>query len=194
MAGLFTALANWSELFGGYQVFASGNWIWLLVSWVLLKFVHEFAHGIVCKYFGGQVRETGLIFILFAPLAFVDVTSSWRFANRWKRIAVASAGIFVELLIASACVFALLYTQSAVVKDILTNTILMAGLTTLLFNANPLMRFDGYFVLADLLKIPNLYENGSRAFRQEMGWLFICLLYTSPSPRDRQKSRMPSSA
>ena len=173
LAGLFTALANWSELFGGYQVFASGNWIWLLVSWVLLKFVHEFAHGIVCKYFGGQVRETGLIFILFAPLAFVDVTSSWRFANRWKRIAVASAGIFVELLIASACVFALLYTQSAVVKDILTNTILMAGLTTLLFNANPLMRFDGYFVLADLLKIPNLYENGSRAFRQEMGWLFL---------------------
>lgn len=173
LAGLFTALVNWKGLFGGYHVFASGNWVWLLVSWIALKLVHEFAHGIVCKYFGGQVRETGLIFILFAPLAYVDVTSSWRFANRWKRIAVASAGIIVELTIASACVFALLYTQSEVVRDILTNTILMAGLTTLLFNANPLMRFDGYFVLADLLKIPNLYENGSAAFRQDMGWLFL---------------------
>lgn len=173
LAGLFTALVNWRELFGDYQVFASGNWVWLLVSWVVLKLIHEFAHGIVCKHFGGQVRETGLIFILFAPLAYVDVTSSWRFANRWKRIAVAGAGIFVELMIASACVFALLYTQSELVKDILTNTILMAGLTTLLFNANPLMRFDGYFVLADLLKIPNLYENGSRAFGQDMAWLFL---------------------
>ena len=173
LLGLLTALTNWNELFGGFHILASSNWIWLLASWVFLKIIHEFAHGIVCRYFGGRVPETGIIFILFAPMAYVNVTSSWRFSNRWKRIAVACAGMYVELLIASICVFGLLNTESIVLRDILINTIVMSGITTLLFNANPLMRFDGYFVLSDLLNIPNLFENGSNAFRKDMSWIFL---------------------
>ena len=172
-AGFLAALTNWEPLFGGFNLFASGNWIWLLASWLLLKMIHEFAHGIACRHFGGQVSEAGMIFILLAPLAYVNVTSSWRFQNKWKRIAVAAAGMYVELLIAAACVFAMLHTESAVMRDILVNTIVMSGITTLLFNANPLMRFDGYFILSDLLQIPNLYENGSKAFRQNASWIFL---------------------
>ena len=71
LTGLFTALANWDQLFNGYQILNSKNWIWLVAAWIGLKFVHEFAHGIVCRHFGGEVRETGLIFILLAPLAYV---------------------------------------------------------------------------------------------------------------------------
>ena len=172
-AGFVTALTHWNEIFGGFQIWESNNWIWLIVCWVFLKVIHEFAHGITCRYFGGEVRETGIIFILLAPMAYVNVTSSWRFSNRWKRIAVASAGMYLELFVAACCVFTILSTDSPIVQDVLRNAILMSGLTTLLFNANPLMKFDGYFILSDLLKIPNLFENGSNAFRRDMGWLFL---------------------
>ena len=145
----------------------------MIVCWIVLKVLHEFAHGIVCRRFGGEVQETGIIFILFAPMAYVNVTSSWRFANRWKRIAVAFAGMYVEFIVAAGCVFGLLNTDSPILQDILRNAIIMSGLTTLLFNANPLMKFDGYFILSDLMKIPNLFENGSKAFRHNISWIFL---------------------
>ena len=173
LAGLVTALTNWDEIFGGFQIWESSNWIWMIVCWVLLKFVHEFAHGITCRRYGGEVPETGIIFILFAPMAYVNVTSSWRFGNRWKRIAVASAGMYFELFVAAGCVFGLLNTDSPILQDILRNAIIMSGLTTLLFNANPLMKFDGYFILSDLLQIPNLFENGSKVFRNNVSWIFL---------------------
>ena len=172
-AGLVTALTHWEEVFGGFRIWESNNWIWMIVCWVLLKIAHEFAHGITCRRFGGEVPETGIIFILFAPMAYVNVTSSWRFGSRWKRIAVASAGMYVELFVAACCVFGLLNTDSPILQDILRNAIIMSGLTTLLFNANPLMKFDGYFILSDLLKIPNLFENGSKAFRNNISWIFL---------------------
>ena len=172
-AGLVTALTHWDEVFGGFQIWESSTWIWLIVCWVVLKVVHEFAHGITCRHFGGEVPSTGLIFILLAPLAYVNVTSSWRFSNRWKRIAVASAGMYVEFLVAAACVFGLLNTDSPILQDVLRNAIVMSGLTTLLFNANPLMKFDGYFILSDLLQIPNMFENGSQAFRRNISWIFL---------------------
>ena len=173
LAGLVTALTHWDEVFGGFQIWESSTWIWMIVCWVILKVVHEFAHGITCRRFGGEVSETGIIFILLAPMAYVNVTSSWRFANRWKRIAVASAGMYVELFVAACCVFGLLNTESPILQDMLRNAIIMSGLTTLLFNANPLMKFDGYFILSDLLKIPNLFENGSKAIRNNLSWAFL---------------------
>ena len=172
-AGLVTALTRWDEVFGGFQIWESSNWIWLIVCWVVLKIVHEFAHGITCRRFGGEVPATGIIFILFAPMAYVNVTSSWRFASRWKRIAVALAGMYVELFIAACCVFGLLNTDSPILQDVFRNAIVMSGLTTLLFNANPLMKFDGYFILSDLLQIPNLFENGSKTFRSNVSWIFL---------------------
>jgi len=172
-AGLVTALTRWDEVFGGFQIWEANNWIWIIVCWVVLKIAHEFAHGITCRRFGGDVPETGIIFILFAPMAYVNVTSSWRFASRWQRIAVAAAGMYVEFIIAACCVFGLLNTDSPILQDILRNAIVMSGLTTLLFNANPLMKFDGYFILSDLLQIPNLFENGSKSFRQNVSWIFL---------------------
>ena len=172
-AGLVTALTQWEEVFGGFQIWESSNWIWMIFCWVALKIVHEFAHGITCRRYGGEVSETGIIFILLAPMAYVNVTSSWRFGNRWKRIAVASAGMYFELFVAACCVFGLLNTDSVILQDVLRNAIIMSGLTTILFNANPLMKFDGYFILSDLLQIPNLFENGSKVFRRNVSWIFL---------------------
>ena len=149
------------------------NMLAALVAWVGLKLVHEFAHAMTCHYFGGKVKETGVIFILFAPMAYVDATSSLRFKSREKRMAVAGAGMFVELLIASLCVWAWFLVSSELMKQQLTNIIFAAGFSTILFNANPLMRFDGYFLLSDVLNIPNLYTSGSAAIKRQARWLFL---------------------
>lgn len=147
-------------------VFATDNWFWLLVAWIGLKCVHELAHGLVCQRYGGRVAETGVILAFFAPLAYVDVTSCWSFTSRWRRIHVAAAGMYVELLLASVAVFFWTRVDSLVMKHVLYNVIVMASVSTILFNANPLMKFDGYYILSDLLQQPNLYTQSSEAIQQ----------------------------
>ncbi|MFO0978541.1 MAG: efflux RND transporter periplasmic adaptor subunit [Planctomycetaceae bacterium] len=137
-------------------VISRDNWFWLLIAWVGLKFIHETAHGLVCQRYSGAVRDTGIIFAFFTPMAYVDASSSWSFSSRWQRIHVAMAGMFAELIIASVCMIAWTQTDSPELQFWLQNVILMASLSTLLFNLNPLMKFDGYFICSDLLQIPNL--------------------------------------
>ena len=110
----------------------------------------------------GTVRETGIMFILFAPLAYVDVTSSWRFRSQWHRIHVAAAGMYVELAIAGIAAIVWSNTEGGWLSSMCFNTIVMASITTVMFNANPLMKFDGYYILSDALGMPNLYVNGQQ--------------------------------
>ena len=153
-------------------VFSPSNWFWMLVVWVALKIVHETAHGLVCRRYGGEVREMGIVFILFAPMAYVDVTSSWRFSSKWQRIHVAAAGMYIELLLAAAAALIWARTDSEVMAHMLYNVIVMASFSTVVFNINPLMRFDGYYILGDLMEIPNLYTEGARYVRRLLGWVF----------------------
>ena len=146
-------------------IFASSRWVWLGLTWLLLKIIHEVSHGLVCKRYGGTVREGGVVFVLFAPLAYVDVTSSWRFPSKWQRIHTAAAGMYAELLLASLAVVVWSGTGPGLINDTAFNLIIMASFTTLVFNANPLMRFDGYYIFSDLLEIPNLYPSGQQYVR-----------------------------
>jgi putative peptide zinc metalloprotease protein len=141
-------------------ILAAGNWIWLGLAWLALKLFHECGHGVACKRLGGEVREAGVIFILFAPLAYVDVTSSWRLRSKWTRIQVAAAGMYVELFLAAIATLTWSRTAPGVLNHICFNVMITASVATLLFNANPLMRFDGYYILSDLLELPNLYGQG----------------------------------
>jgi len=155
---------DWSTFAAASEsVFAVDNWLWLLLAWLLLKTIHETAHGLVCQRYGGTVKETGIILAFFAPLAYVDVTSCWRFPSRWQRIHVAAAGMYIELLLASIAVFTWSQVSSEVASHLLYNIVVMASVSTLLFNANPLMKFDGYYILSDLLQIPNLATQASTA-------------------------------
>ncbi|MBW3540118.1 MAG: efflux RND transporter periplasmic adaptor subunit [Planctomycetes bacterium] len=154
-------------------VLSPSNWLWLALAWVVLKLVHELGHALVCKKHGGHVRETGLYLILFAPVAYVDVTSSWRFRSKWARMFTAAGGMYAELFVAACAVIVWSRTESPVLAAFCYDLVLMAGLATLLFNANPLMRFDGYYVLSDLCEVPNLSTEGARAVRQWLGWLFL---------------------
>lgn len=153
-------------------IFSPGRWIWLGVCWLTLKVFHESAHAIVCRKYGGNVHEAGAIFVLFAPLAYVDLTSSWRFRSKWQRIHTAAAGMYIELVIAAIAAIAWTMTPSGLFSDLCFNVIVMASVTTILFNANPLMRFDGYFILSDLLEIPNLYGD-SQQYLQYLGRRYV---------------------
>lgn len=146
----------------GRGIFEPGNWLWLAACWIGLKLVHEMAHGVACQRLGGVVREAGVFFVLFMPQAYVDVTSSWRFRSRWQRIQVAAAGVYAELFLGAMTAMVWSRTDAPWLSHLSFNVTVMATATTLAFNANPLMRFDGYFILCDLLKLPNLSVSGQQ--------------------------------
>lgn len=165
--GLTTAVVQWDNLTANASsVISRNNWIWLFATWLVLKVVHESAHAIACRRFGGNVREAGIMFIVFLPLPYVDVTSAWRFASKWQRIITSSAGMMAELAIASVALIVWSRTEPGLLNQNALNVVFSAGLVTLLFNANPLMRFDGYYILIDWLELPNLYTHGHQAIRQ----------------------------
>jgi len=156
--------ADFSLQFAG--VLSGNGWIWMLVIWSGLKVIHELAHGLACRRYGGSVPEAGILLLLFTPLAYVNVTSSWRFPSRWQRMKVAVAGMYVELFVAALAAIAWTqFEEDCLWKDLCLHAFTMAGVTTVLFNANALMKFDGYYLLSDLLEIPNLYGKGQ-------GWLW----------------------
>jgi len=158
-------LGRWDEFIASFGEFSDPlRQTILLATWLLLKVFHEGGHAIVCKRYGGYVREAGVVFFLFAPVAYVDVTSSWRF-SRWQRIHTALAGIYVELLVASVAALIWCTTDEPLTKRLAADVVILSSCTTILFNANPLMRFDGYYVLSDLLGLPNLYQQGQRLLK-----------------------------
>ncbi len=162
-AAIGTLLGHSEEFAAAPQgLLTQSNWIWLGVSWLVLKVLHEIGHGLAAKRYGGKVPEAGLAFILLIPMAYVDVTSSYRFKSRWQRIHVALAGMYVELFLAALATIAWPHVESQELRSHLYNVMFTASFSTVLFNANALMRFDGYFVLADLLNIPNLYTDAQQ--------------------------------
>jgi putative peptide zinc metalloprotease protein len=143
-------------------LWAPDRWLPLLVVWLTIKVGHELAHGLVAHRYGARVRDCGLFFVLFFPLAYVDVSSSAKLTHRWKRIYIAAAGMYFELVLAAAATVLWAWSENAHLNAWLHAIVVSAGVSTLLFNANPLMKFDGYYILADLLGIPNLSQRGQR--------------------------------
>ena len=136
----------------------------LFLSWVLfmaVKVVHEFGHGLTCKKYGGEVHEMGFLFILLTPYLYCDVSDSWMVSSRARRVAVTAAGMVAELFL--ACVAAWLWhlLQPGLGRQLCFNTMVICSISTILFNANPLMKFDGYYIVTDLLEIPNLRQKGN---------------------------------
>ena len=144
------------------EVFNRDNMIWLGLSWLVLKLIHEFAHALACRHYGGRVRNCGILFLLLIPLPFVDVTSAWRFGNKFHRIIVSAAGMIAELFLAAIATLIWLRVDAGLVSQIAANVMFAASVNTLIFNANPLMKFDGYHMLADWLELPNLAKYGNQ--------------------------------
>ncbi|MDZ4850314.1 MAG: HlyD family efflux transporter periplasmic adaptor subunit [Pirellulaceae bacterium] len=170
------------------SIFATSNWLWLLMGWISLKVLHETAHGLVCKIYGGNVREAGVQFFWFIPLPYVDVTSSWRFISRWQRIHVAAAGMIIEFWVAAIAAIVWYQTDSGWLNHLAYNVVVMASLSTLMFNANPLMKFDGYYILSDLIGIPNLYAHGQRRVRAVLDRLLLGFSTRAPATSQQRSN------
>jgi len=143
-------------------ILAPDNLVLLYIGLVLVKTLHEFGHSVVCSRFGGEVHTMGVMLLVFTPIPYMDATSSWSFRSRWLRALVGSAGMIVEIFVAGLAVFVWANTGPGTLHSLAYNMMFIASVSTVLFNGNPLLRFDGYYILSDLLDIPNL---STRAFR-----------------------------
>jgi len=143
------------------QVLDPSNLPLLYLGIILAKVTHEFGHAFACKRFGrlaggGEVHVMGIMFLVFTPLPYVDASSAWAFRSKWHRVIVGTAGMFVEIAIASIAAIVWANTSPGTLHAVCYNIMFVASISTLLFNANPLLRYDGYYILSDLLEIPNL--------------------------------------
>jgi len=170
-----TSLATHWQLFQARNIgfFSPLNLALLWLIWLGLKIIHELFHALVCYRYGGRIQEAGILFILFMPFTYVDATSSWSFPSRWQRLHVAFAGIFAELGIAWMALLLWAHNPDSTTGLLAHHTAIVAGISSLLFNGNPLMRFDGYYILSDLTEIPNLYQLGLQSTREQFARLFL---------------------
>ena len=167
---------------------APGNLGLLYVGLVLAKLVHEFGHAAACKRYGGEVHKMGVMLLLFAPLPYMDATASWGFRSRFHRMLVGASGVLAEFAVAA--VAALVWANSApgVINALAYNVIFVASVSTLLFNLNPLMRFDGYHMLVDWLDVPNLFQR-SRDQLKYLGERFaLGVKNAEPAARTRKEA------
>lgn len=168
VVGTATVLAatHWDELTRNVldRVLLPGNLLALWLLFPVIKAIHEFGHAFAVKRFGGEVHEMGIMLLVFTPVPYVDASGSWAFANKWQRFVVGGAGMMAELFVAGLAMFLWLAVEPGIVRAALFNVMLIAGVSTVLFNANPLMRFDGYYMLMDYLEIPNLRSRGTQYF------------------------------
>ncbi|MEX2578221.1 MAG: HlyD family efflux transporter periplasmic adaptor subunit [Verrucomicrobiales bacterium] len=164
------------------QVIAPDNWIRIVLIYAVLKVLHEFGHGLATKRFGGAVPEWGVQLLAFVtPLAYVDASASWKFTSKWRRVTVAAAGMYVEAAVACLCLLGWIHTDPGTLNTALHSAVVAATFVTLLFNANPLMRFDGYYILGDLLGIPNLGTKGQQ-YLKWLGKRFLLGMTDLPMP------------
>ncbi|MEY8840110.1 PqqD family protein, partial [Cribrihabitans sp. XS_ASV171] len=163
-AGILTAAMHWEELTRNLvdQMLAASNLMIALVTYPLLKALHELAHGYLIRARGGEVREMGVMFLVFFPVPYVDASAAAAFRSKWSRAAVSAGGIFVETIAAAVAVMVWAAAEPGLVRAVAYNVVLVGGISTVLVNGNPLLKFDGYYVLADLIEIPNF---GTRANR-----------------------------
>jgi putative peptide zinc metalloprotease protein len=166
---------HWAELTENVtdRVLAPENLLLIWLIFPILKALHEFGHAFAIKHLGGEVHEMGIIFLVFTPIPYVDASSSSAFRDKWQRAFVGAAGCLVELFIAALAVFVWVNVEPGPFRSAAYNVLLVAGVSSLFFNLNPLLRYDGYYILADILEIPNL---GSRGM-QYMGYLVQYYLF-----------------
>ena len=160
---------------------------------VVIKTVHEFGHSFACRRFGGEVHTMGIMFLLFTPIPYMDATASWSFRSRWQRALVGAAGMIVEVFVASLATFVWASTAPGTIHSLAYNMMFVASVSTVLFNANPLLRFDGYYILSDLLDIPNLHQRSTGLLRHFVEFMPLDTRKSINPTRSRRETRLAGS-
>ena len=145
------------------QFFSAENVVWLMLALALVKIVHELGHGMACKHFGGECHAIGIMFLVMTPCLYCDTSDSWILPNKWHRAAIGAAGMYVEIMLASICTFIWWYTEPGLLHYLCLNIMFICSVSTIVFNSNPLLRYDGYYICSDILEIPNLGQKSRTA-------------------------------
>ena len=179
-----------SVLTGGPREWlAMQNLALMAVVYPVMKVLHELGHGLVLKRYGGESHEVGIMFLVFYPVPYIDASSSAFLADKGKRALVGGAGILVEVWLSAAAFLVWLAVEPGLVRDLMFNTMLIGGVSTLVVNGNPLLKFDGYHVMCDLCEMPNL---GTRA-NAYWGYLVKRYLLGVTDEKSRPASRLERS-
>jgi len=168
--GIMLAAQNWALLTRDIadHVLAPNNLIIMLLLFPIIKLLHELGHAFTTRRWGGEVHELGILILVFMPLPYVEASSASAFPDKRARILVSAAGMMVELFIAALAMLLWVNVEPGLVRAMAYNVMFISSISTLLFNGNPLLRFDGYYLLADAIEIPNLVSRSNRY----MGYLF----------------------
>jgi putative peptide zinc metalloprotease protein len=161
-------LALHADEFAAYAHANAGSGRVLLLMWLaypLIKALHEMAHAFAVKVHGGEVHEIGITLLMLTPVPYVDASASAAFADKRQRMAVAAAGILVEAAIASAALALWIVLEPGLLREAAFAVVLIGGVSTVLVNGNPLLRFDGYFVFCDAFELPNLAQRSARVWQ-----------------------------
>ena len=150
----------------GQGILSPNNIFFLYIGLVILKVFHEFGHAMMVRKFGGNVSTMGVMLIVLTPLPYMDASNSWSFQNKYERALVGAAGMIVELFVAFICVIVWANTGEGVINSIAFNIMIIGSVSSIFFNGNPLLKFDSYYILSDILEIPNLYQ------RSREQWFF----------------------
>jgi putative peptide zinc metalloprotease protein len=179
IAGCIVAAMHWPELTENFydRILAPQNLFLLWLTYPMVKAVHELGHAFATKVWGGEVHEIGVMLLVFMPVPYVDASAASAFKEKRKRMVVGAMGIMVEMMLAVLALFIWISAEHGLVTGVAYNVMLIGGVSTLFFNGNPLLRFDGYYVLADMLEMPNL---GKRA-NSYLGYLLQRYLFNSES-------------
>ena len=164
-----------SRLPAFYRFFSPTNALLLAATLGVIKIFHEFWHGLACKHFGGECHEMGVMILVLTPCLYCNVSDSWMLPSKWHRAAIGAAGMFVEVVIASICTFVWWFSHPGLLNMLCLNAMFVASITTLIFNANPLLRYDGYYILADITEIPNLRQKATTILSHKLGQLCLGL-------------------
>jgi putative peptide zinc metalloprotease protein len=157
-----------SRLPAFHEFFGPKNWFWLGITMAVVKVLHEFGHGLSCKHFGGECHELGAMLLVLTPALYCNVSDSWMLPNKWHRAAIGAAGMYVELFLASIATFLWWFSSPGLLNHICLSVMFICSVSTVIFNGNPLLRFDGYYILMDLLEIPNLRQKSSEILKRYM--------------------------
>ncbi len=156
-----------------HEFFAGPNLLWLAVTLAATKVLHEFGHALSCRHFKAECHEMGLMLLIGTPCLYCNVSDAWMLKNRWHRIVVSAAGMYFELLLASVCLGLWWLSVPSFFNSLCLNVVFVCSVTTVLFNGNPLLRYDGYYILADFAEIPNLRQQASALVGNSVGrWFF----------------------
>ena len=187
LAGVATYLMNTGRIHPTMQNFFSFHNLTLVwITTILIKSVHELGHGLTCKHFGGEVHEVGIMLLVFTPYFFVNISDSWTMPKRRHRMLISAAGIYIELVVAALATFLWAVVQPGAFQDFLFNVMVIASFSTIVFNANPLMRFDGYYIMTDLIEVPNLQAKSRALVTAQMKSLIF-----GSKGEDPMLARMP---